>query len=694
MSSVSSHSSLKTGRGSARGIVSRLDPKPLVAFAVAVLLFFTVDWISPGPMTYFDVSFQASGTAPLAISAMGQTLVILSGGFDLSAGAVISFVNAVLATSMSPTDFEASVTLWTLVGIAIGMAIGAFNGFFVAVLRLQPIVVTLSTMFIVQGLTLLVMDQPGGFIAPSIGNFYMGDAIPQFLPMSVVVIGFAALFWAWLKRTPYGLGLYAVGSDADAAEASGISVILIRFATYVIAGGFYGLAGVFVGAQTGSGDPLVGNALLLPMFAAVVIGGTRLGGGAGGLIGTIFGAFILMIVVNILLALNISAYYSTIAEGGVLIAAVLLGSISRHSVLATQIRQIRDGFDARRRGLHVGQREKIDRRFAFADGLAASKAGEAAQPGFLQRHRGTLRHALPAWICLVLVLIATQFVLGNTLANWTFWNSLLVLSTFLVILALGQGAVILTGGLDLSLPWTIALSGIMVAGLAGGSNAALLWAIPLVFAVAALIGLVNGLGVVALGLSPIVVTLAANGILQGAALLYSDGTPSGFAPPLLRWLMTGRILGATPVLVLLLLFVIAGTLLLSKTTFGRRVYAIGNSLAAARLSGVRTGRVTIGVYVLSSLCAALLGILLTGFSGQASLGMGDDYLLPSIAVVVVGGALITGGRGHFLGMVGGALLLTALQTLLAGTTLPFAFRSIFFGGVVLAAVIALRERRS
>ena len=98
--------------------------------------------------------------------------------------------------------------------------------------------------------------------------------------------------------------------------------------------------------------------------------------------------------------------------------------------------------------------------------------------------------------------------------------------------------------------------------------------------------------------------------------------------------------------------------------------------------------------MLSAVCAGIVGILLTGFSGQASLGMGDDYLLPSIAVVVVGGALITGGRGHYLGMVGGALLLTALQTLLAGTSLPYAYRAILFGCVVLAAVVALRERRT
>jgi len=132
---------------------------------------------------------------------------------------------------------------------------------------------------------------------------------------------------------------------------------------------------------------------------------------------------------------------------------------------------------------------------------------------------------------------------------------------------------------------------------------------------------------------------------------------------------------------------------LTRTPFGRRIYAIGNGVRAAEFSGVPVDRTIIGVYVVSALCSGVVGILLTGFSGQASLGMGDDYLLPSIAVVVVGGALITGGRGHYLGMLGGVLLLTSLQTLLAGSNLPFATRAIIYGGVVLSAVIALRDRR-
>jgi ribose transport system permease protein len=670
--------------GRARGMVVAI-----VVFFALVLLQAT---ISPGPISYFDISFLISGATPLALAAFGQTVVILSGGFDLSAGAVISLVNAVLAANMNPADADASVFVWTLVGIATGMGVGAFNGLFIAVFRLQPIVVTLSTMFIIQGITLLVLDQPGGFVSPSLGIFYMGDAIPGFLPSALLLLAALVLGWGWLKRTPYGVALYAVGSDRASAAAVGVRVTLIRFATYVLAGGLYGMAGVFVSAQTGSGDPTVGNPLLLSIFAAVVIGGTRLGGGKGGPVGTIFGALVLMIIVNILLALNVSAYFSTIAEGLVLIGAVLLSSVSRHSVFTDQLKSAAAAIAAWRAGKLVSQRDQTDRRLAFVARSNANTTGLVVRPRFLRQHAETLRYAVPAYVCLLCVLIATQLVLGSVFGNWNYWNSLLVLSAFLAILALGQGTVILTGGLDLSVPWMIGLSGVMLAGVVQGSDAALIYAVPMVLLVAMLFGFLNGFGVVVLGLSPILVTLAMNGILQGIALLYSNGTPSGFASSGLRWFMTGHLLGVTPVIYALVLFVAGGTLLLGRTTFGRCVYALGNSVDAARLSGVRTGRVTILVYVLSAVCAGVVGVLLTGFSGQASLGMGDDYLLPSIAVVVVGGALITGGRGHYLGMVGGALLLTALQTLLAGTSLPYAFRAIIFGCVVLAAVVALRER--
>ncbi|MHA1601036.1 MAG: ABC transporter permease, partial [Alphaproteobacteria bacterium] len=249
----------------------------LIAIGVFATLFLTVDFSSPGPVSYFEVSFMSSGGATLALAAVGETLVILSGGFDLSAGAVISLVNVVLASNMDPTDMEASVALWTLIGVGIGMLAGAFNGFFVAFLRLQPIVVTLSTMFILQGVTLLVMDKPGGFVSPSLSNFYVGDAISEFLPMPIILLGVVILAWLWFKNTRFGTAIYAVGSAPDAARSAGLRVDLTRFGVYVLAGGCYGLAGVFISAQTGSGDPLIGNPMLLQIFAAVVVGGSRLG---------------------------------------------------------------------------------------------------------------------------------------------------------------------------------------------------------------------------------------------------------------------------------------------------------------------------------------------------------------------------------------------------------------------------------
>jgi ribose transport system permease protein len=662
----------------------------LIALAVFIVLFAVTDLVSAGSFNYFELSFLSSGGATLAIAAIGETLVVLSGGFDLSAGAVISLVNVVLAGNMQ--DDPASILVWSMAGIGVGVATGLFSGFFIAVMRLQPIVVTLSTMFIVQGITLLVMDKPGGAIPPTLGSLLVGDAIPGILPMPLVILAVLVALWRYLKGTRLGTAIYAIGSDGEAARSTGIRVPRIQFAVYVLANACYGLAGVFISAQTGAGDPLVGNPMLLQVFAAIVVGGTRLGGGRGTPLGSIVGAYVLMMVVNILLVLNVSAYYSTIAEGLILFLAVLSGALGRKAALATHLREIVTRLRARRQSMLPGQLGRTDRRLGFV-AMRSGAARPTARPPFWIRHAESLRYALPAYVCFGLVVLATQLVLGNALFSWQYYDSLIVLSSFLAILALGQGAVILTGGLDLSLPWSIALCGILLAGMVKGSDAALVYALPTVLVIGCLIGLANGLGVVFLGLSPIVTTLATNGMLQGLALLYSNGTPDGFASPSLRWVMTGRLLGVTPVVLFVVAFVAVAALVLSRTPFGRRIYGIGNSERAAMLSGIAVGRTLISVYVLSGFCCALVGSLLTGFSGQASLGMGDEYLLPSIAVVVVGGTLITGGRGDYLGMLGGVLLLTALQTLLAGTTVPYATRAILFGLVILSAVIVLRERQ-
>ena len=461
---------------------------------------------------------------------------------------------------------------------------------------------------------------------------------------------------------------------------------------------FYAAAGLYVSAQTGSADPLVGRPLLLSMFTAVVLGGTWLGGGRGGCVGTVFAAMTLMVTVNILLVLNVSAFYTTIAEAAILILAVLGSSIGKDSAAhhcaryASQwIRAVRtgtrvkDGGDARRVNFEVANFQPIENKELKGRFIS----------DWIERNREWVKYVVPAYALFIVVVAITGFVYGpSVLASANFYSSLLTLTLFLAVLGLGQGAVILTGGLDLSMPWLITLSGVLLTGLTFGANGAAAWAVPLVLGVGLLVGLFNGLGVVVLGLPPIVVTLAANGLLQGLTLIYCNGSPQGWAPSVISEFTNGHFGPLSLAAWSVPLFLVVALLLLHRTPFGRRVYAVGNSQIAAKLAGVRVGATLIAVYCLSGLCSAIVGVLLAGFSSQAFLGMGDPYLLPSIAVVVVGGALITGGRGHYLGVFGGALLLTALGTLLAGTTVPPAVRDIINGLVVLAAVITLRDKKA
>ena len=181
-------------------------------------------------------------------------------------------------------------------------------------------------------------------------------------------------------------------------------------------------------------------------------------------------------------------------------------------------------------------------------------------------------------------------------------------------------------------------------------------------------------------------TLAANVILQGLILVYTGGSPTPSAPALIKFLSVGRI-GPIPVIALIwLALTLLATLLLSKAAFGRHLYALGTSATVAEFSGVPTARTTVLTYVISGLTAALAGMLLTGYSGQAYLGMGDAYLFTSIAAVAIGGASILGGSGHYLGTVAGALVLTILTGLLPALNLSSGALLIVYGAVILITV--------
>ncbi len=655
-----------------------------ISFAAFVVVIVTLILVSPHPLSYFDLSTISASATTLALAGIGETIVVLGGGLDLSPGAVISLVNVVLVTQFGSAALNTGTytAFAAAIALGIGAGIGAINGALISYLRLPSIIVTLATMFVLQGASLLILKYPGGSVSGDFANLLVGDAIPDVLPVPILIMGLGILAWLYLKRLRFGVALYAIGSDATAARANRVDVKFTRFLSFVIAGAFFGAAGLFITANTGSGDPLIGAPFLLKVFTAVVLGGTLIGGGRGGAVGTVFGALILTIVVDIFLVMGVRTYYVPIMEGVILLIAVL-GLGGRIEL---------PGWDSITVRRPAGM-PKIDSGRASVPRVAQAVAAPQQSAAWVVRNAQTLRFVVPAYLILIVVLAATAAINGANFKFGTYLISLLTFGSFLAILGLGQGAVVTSGGLDLSVPWAITFPAIVVTTYANASNAAAIWAIPLALGIGGAIGLFNGVLVAGFKISPIIATLATGSMLEGIALVFSHGAPIGNAPPVLLWFLNGRLAGLPPAVWFLAIFVVFGVLVLNGSGFGRRVRAVGNSEWVARLSGVHVPAITAAVYVLSGLCSALVGLMLAGFSDQAYYDMGKPYLLGSIAVVVLGGTSITGGRSHYIGILGGALLFTAMGSMLQTTSLPEAVRSIIYGAVLLLAVIMLREAK-
>ena len=304
----------------------------------------------------------------------------------------------------------------------------------------------------------------------------------------------------------------------------------------------------------------------------------------------------------------------------------------------------------------------------------------------LTRHRAILL----AYLGMIVLLLLTSLVSPGFLAG-SHLRTLSVLAAFIGIVALGQTVVIIGGGIDLSVPWVLNSAAILMTLIAKGQNEPLLYAMPLILMAGALVGVVNGAGVALFGVPPIIMTLAVNVILQGGILVYTGGTPQAVSPPLVQALAVGRI-GPVPVIALLWgVLAVAASVLLSKTAFGRHLYALGTSPTVAEFSGVPIVRTTVLAYALSGFTAALAGMLLTGYTAQAYLGMGDPYLFTSIAAVAIGGASILGGSGHYVGTIAGAFVLTILTGLLPALDLSNGALLIVYGAVILITVSLASE---
>jgi ribose transport system permease protein len=298
----------------------------VVALLYLILYGLYALW-EPSALTAYTFGSLVNNSAPLAIAAAGETLVVLARGFDLSVAGVMSLTNVIMATYPVEGPLGAVVSL--LLCMAVGGGVGAVNGYVVAYLKLQTIAATLGTMIVCQGLSLVILDAPGGIVSDFVGNT-LTDTIFGVVPVAGLIVAAIAVAWSILRRTDLGVALYTVGTDEVSASLSGVRVARTRFLAFVGAGMVYGVAGFMLTAQTATGNPNGGNPFLMLTFAAVALGGTSLSGGRGSLIGSILGAALLMLLQKVLFSGGVSSFYTGIFQGVVLIVAIVFSRALTH----------------------------------------------------------------------------------------------------------------------------------------------------------------------------------------------------------------------------------------------------------------------------------------------------------------------------------------------------------------------------
>ena len=295
---------------------------------------------------------------------------------------------------------------------------------------------------------------------------------------------------------------------------------------------------------------------------------------------------------------------------------------------------------------------------------------------------------ITAYACIVLLLLLGDLYNSSFLSPEYLLQQLKVAS-FLGVIATGMMIVILLGQIDLSVPWVVAVGGMMSAAATAYGPVGEALAIPFGLLCGIALGFLNGIGVAYLRIPSMIITLAINAVAQGLMVVHTGGfSPQDSASIAMRFIATGdSVLGIPNALIVWALLGAVAIFLFTRTTFGRALYAIGNRERAAYLSGVNTQRVVLFAFAISGGLSAFGGILLAGYASKAAQAMGDAYLLPSIAAVVLGGTSILGGRGSYAGTVAGVILITLLQSILSVMQMPEAGRQIIYGAVIILMML-------
>jgi ribose transport system permease protein len=637
----------------------------------------------------FGVADQLANVAPMAIAAMASAPSIIAGGFDISISPLIVLTNAVYIVWLAPNGLGGAVSVPIILGL--GLAVGVLNGLLIIVLRVQAIVVTLAMFFSLQGVVLFVAPNPVSLSGSGWIQHLAGSVGP--IPGAVFTIGLPLLIWFGLRLVPLGRLLYAVGSNDTTAFSSGVNVNAVRVASYGLGGLFAGFGGLALTGLVNSANASSSTEYTLVAIAAVVLGGTPLTGGRGGLVGPLLGAFSIYLMQNLLATFAINPAYLQIVYGGILIVAVVLGgAVARDS-----------GGGLRRTGASLGPR----RRRPVQPALTLLSTGDrevepAPVPQTpLRKAWGMLGKVQARFPVAQVVALIVIFIYGAIslpgLGSWTAIRSILVLAALVGLASGGQTLLILIGGFDLGVSGFIVAGALTVTALRSAYHLSFGVSLLLAIVGAGLLGGAAGYICHRFAINPLIVTLAMGTLAIGIVAVLNGGLVNGNSPSWLSDLAEPATrtfgLSVPPSIVVWAIVLVLFAILLHRTRLGRSLLATGANSRAADYALISTRRVWTATFAFSAIASTLVGLLIGGFAGTISDGLGDPYLFQSVVAVIVGGTVF-GGPGDYTRTCVGALFLTVLTTVLVGHGASPAVEEIVYGLIILAAIAVYgRQRR-
>jgi ribose transport system permease protein len=302
----------------------RRNYRAIIAFGILVLLFVTYLIIHPGRISDSLFATWANQGAGLAFVAVGQTLVVLTSGIDMSIGSIFALSNCIASVFLNGDPCHLVLAIILVLGA--GLFCGLLNGIAISYMQIQPIILTIATGAIYYGVALFIRPVTGGSV-----NAALSDALTYsvfHVPTSLILISATLLlFWALMRPTKLYVGIYAIGSSEKSAFMSGVKVRQAKIAAYAFSGLFAAFGGLFLSLQTLTGDATIGLSYTLNSVAATVIGGTALAGGIGGIFGSVVGSYVLRTLKSIMFFAGIAPMAQPLFEGVVLMCALSIGAI-------------------------------------------------------------------------------------------------------------------------------------------------------------------------------------------------------------------------------------------------------------------------------------------------------------------------------------------------------------------------------